>query len=188
MSMQPGPSSVEPELGQQITSAAASFQATSSPVLRSCHTCNKQKTRCDKQTPCSSCKRSGKTCSYPLPGPRMRRPKKTIVAEMASRISSLEKSLATAIEGQNPGQATLKSSTSGSTNLKPSAQPSKERPSSNLKNRSREGVLVQKGSSSQYFNEILLSRVIEQVSFTDEVSTAIWLSDSWSRKGISSQF
>jgi hypothetical protein len=29
---------------------------------------------------------------------------------------------------------------------------------------SREDILVQKGSSSQYFNEILLSRVIEEVS------------------------
>jgi hypothetical protein len=32
-----------------------------------------------------------------------------------------------------------------------------------LSERSREDVVIQKGSSSQYFNEILLSRVIEEV-------------------------
>ncbi len=128
--------------------------STSHP--RSCFTCNRKKIRCDKKHPCSACARAGKGCAYPSSGPRMRRTKKTIMEEMASRISSLEKSLA-----KSRGQSHLTQPTtldSKTTSMVPRTQHGK------AGEVSREDILVQKGSSSQYFNEVLLSRVLEEVS------------------------
>ncbi|GAO13722.1 hypothetical protein UVI_02018210 [Ustilaginoidea virens] len=49
------------------------------PVLnpRSCVTCRRRKVRCDKQKPCSNCRRAQITCIFPAPGraPRQTRPK-----------------------------------------------------------------------------------------------------------------
>jgi hypothetical protein len=163
----------EPDLEQQIHTPSA----TATHVPRSCYTCNRNKTRCDRSAPCSSCTRSGKQCSYPPSGPRIRRSKKTIMAEMASRISSLEKSLAQATAEQKTSQSgprTRLPSTETETTTS-SSKPARATQPSTLSERSREDVVVQKGSSSQYFNEILLSRVIEEVSFpaVDSKSTAI---------------
>lgn len=122
---------------------------------RSCYECNRRKVRCDKKAPCSPCRKLRKACSYPPLGPRTRRTKKAIMADMATRISSLEKSLAQA-QRQQPGPEITEP------NRKPS-RPKAGLPS-NFSGRSREDILVQKGSSSQYFNEVFLSRVIEEVS------------------------
>lgn len=50
-----------------------------SPVLnpRSCVTCRRRKVRCDKQMPCSNCRRALIPCVFPAPGraPRQPRPK-----------------------------------------------------------------------------------------------------------------
>ncbi|KAG5918761.1 hypothetical protein E4U42_006745 [Claviceps africana] len=49
------------------------------PVLnpRSCMTCRRRKVRCDKQMPCSNCRRAQIPCAFPAPGraPRQPRPK-----------------------------------------------------------------------------------------------------------------
>lgn len=49
------------------------------PVLnpRSCVTCRRRKVRCDKQMPCSNCRRALIPCIFPAPGraPRQQRPK-----------------------------------------------------------------------------------------------------------------
>lgn len=44
---------------------------------RSCVTCRKRKVRCDKQMPCSNCRRAQIPCAFPAPGraPRQPRPK-----------------------------------------------------------------------------------------------------------------
>lgn len=51
----------------------------SSPALnpRSCVTCRRRKVRCDKQMPCSNCRRALIPCVFPAPGraPRQQRPK-----------------------------------------------------------------------------------------------------------------
>lgn len=162
----------EPELEQQILSATACSQ-TNASVSRSCYACNGKKIRCDKQRPCSSCTRSDRLCSYPRSGPRIRRSKQTLMAEMASRISSLEKSLAKAKDEQRTGPSVPKTPISETTNTTSSAQPARETYSGNLSEKSREDVVVQNGSSTQYFNEILLSRVIEEVSYTNVDGTSI---------------
>lgn len=122
---------------------------------RSCYDCHSRKIRCDKKEPCTPCRRSGKVCTYPPLGPRIRRTRKAIMADVATRVSRLEKSLAQAQRQQARPEIT-------GLNRKPS--PSKSALPSNFKSRSREDILVQNGSSSQYFNEVFLSRVIEEVS------------------------
>lgn len=156
----------DPELEQQTPPTTAS--PSSSTSHRSCYTCNSKKIRCDKKKPCSPCARSRRPCSYPASGPRVRRSNKEIMAEMASHIASLEKSLARATRGkERASRSGLKSPVLES----PVAPPVD---ASEGRERSREDILVQKGSSSQYFNEILLSRVIEKVSpvYVDEKPTA----------------
>ncbi|KAI9172568.1 C6 transcription factor asaR [Paramyrothecium foliicola] len=82
------------------------------------------------------------------------------MAEMASRLSSLEKSVASAVdarsvttpEHKNDSQLNIPSPETTSH----SSATTEEVP----KPRSGEDILVQHGSSSQYFNDILLSRVI----------------------------
>lgn len=68
-------------------------------VPRSCHACNSKKIKCDKKDPCSACTRAGRPCAFPSPGPRKRRTRKVIMADMASRISSLEETLTRARDG-----------------------------------------------------------------------------------------
>ena len=150
----------EPESEQQAASPAVCSH-TSRCIPRSCYGCNSKKIRCDKTEPCSSCARAGRPCVYPPLGPRKRRAKVTIMADMASRISTLEKSVEKAREVELSVPTVPVSETAEVTR---STQPAIILHSDNLSERFREDILVQKGSSSQYFNEILLSRVIEEVS------------------------
>ncbi|KAK0757775.1 hypothetical protein N5P37_009791 [Trichoderma harzianum] len=131
----------EPEPEQQSSQSGR-------PLSRSCYTCNRRKIRCDKQEPCTPCSQAGKPCAYPPR--RIRRAKHTIMADMASRISSLEKALAKA---NSKDLSALGISVSKNSSSSSSAQPVRLR---------GDDVLVEKGSSSQYFNEVMLSRVIEE--------------------------
>ena len=150
----------EPESEQQAASPAVCSH-TSRCIPRSCYGCNSKKIRCDKTEPCSSCARAGRSCVYPPLGPRKRRAKKTIMADIASRISTLEKSVDKARNVETLAPTVPISETASTMRSK---QPAITLPSDNLSKTFREDILVQKGSSSQYFNEILLSRVIEEVS------------------------
>ncbi|KAF2731873.1 hypothetical protein EJ04DRAFT_497847 [Polyplosphaeria fusca] len=115
---------------------------------RSCYSCNNRKIRCDKKQPCSCCTKAGRACEFPPRGPRHRRTKATIIADMASRLASLEKSL------ENSEISTLTSPTHSSHRTCD--------PGSEASAPSKEEVLYQKGSSTQYFNDILSSRVIQE--------------------------
>ncbi|KAH8885868.1 hypothetical protein GQ53DRAFT_750931 [Thozetella sp. PMI_491] len=128
------------------------------PMSRSCYACNQKKIRCDKKEPCSSCRRAHKPCVYPPVGPRVRRTRNTIISDMAGRIASLEKSLAEARAREAPSQT---SSETESSTPSPALLASANRPS-DVPERFQEEVLLQKGSSSQYFNDILFSRAIEE--------------------------
>ncbi|KAH8704400.1 hypothetical protein GQ44DRAFT_764127 [Phaeosphaeriaceae sp. PMI808] len=128
--------------------------------LRSCYDCHRRKVRCDKMEPCTPCRGLGKACSYPPVGPRIRRTKKAIMADMATRILSLEKSLAEA-QRQQPGSEINRKSPRSNSVLQSPSQSLSALPF-NFNGRSREEILVQRGSSSQYFNEVFLSRVIDE--------------------------
>lgn len=71
---------------------------------------------------------------------------------MSSRIADLEKTLVN-VRKEKTSPTTTPAST-----LKDVAGELKD-----ASNRSRQDVIVQKGSSSQYFNEIMLSRAIKEV-------------------------
>lgn len=118
---------------------------------RSCYACRRKKIRCDRNDPCSACVRSAKTCVFPPIGPRVRRTKKTIMADMAGRLASLEKTLARVTAER---QATTIPDIFVFDNSESTEDGSE---------RSNDDVLLQRGSSSQYFNEILLSRMIGEV-------------------------
>lgn len=133
---------------------------SSSPAPRSCYRCKERKVRCDKKTPCSPCRRGGASCVYPPPGPRIRRSKKTMMAEMASRISSLE---ASAASTHGSGAEAGPREDWAPTNTVDGTSSGQQRPPP--RDKSRGGVLLRSGSSSQYFNEIFLSRVIKNVCF-----------------------
>lgn len=82
--------------------------------------------------------------------------------EMASRIHNLEKALA-----QATGTPDAPESHSGDVETTSAGLPAQERSPSyphDLNGTPREGVLVQKGSSSHYFNDILLGRALAEVS------------------------
>jgi hypothetical protein len=134
---------------------------------RSCHLCNRRKVRCDKRDPCGPCSRAGKQCVFPPPGEPIRRPRKTTMADVASRISNLEQTLVSARK-DTAGPAAPYATASPSPAPVQSAVPAHLRGPAPATPRTPEvaaanGVLVQRGSTSQYFNEILLSRVIEEV-------------------------
>jgi hypothetical protein len=88
---------------------------------------------------------------FPPIGPRVRRTKKTIMADMAGRLASLEKTLARVTAER---QATTIPDIFVFDNSESTEDGSE---------RSNDDVLLQRGSSSQYFNEILLSRMIGEV-------------------------
>ena len=115
---------------------------------------------CDKMQPCSNCSKAAKQCDYPPPGPRIRRTKKTIMADMASRLSRLEESAASPGGPEAPPldpQARV-----NAVRRTPRARTGQRR-AGDASEKIREGVLLQSGSSSQYINEIFLSRVIKNV-------------------------
>jgi hypothetical protein len=55
----------------------AAMTPSGTPVLnpRSCVTCRRRKVRCDKQMPCSNCRRAQTPCIFPAPGRAPRRPR-----------------------------------------------------------------------------------------------------------------
>ncbi|KAM0456942.1 hypothetical protein ACHAPV_006917 [Trichoderma viride] len=103
---------------------------------RSCILCHRRKIRCDRQTPCLACVRARLTCTYPSSDRPVRRVRKATIADVASRISDLEKTIVAASIDQGGAE--------------PQELPSEE-------------VLIRNGTSSQYFNELLISRVIEEL-------------------------
>ncbi|KAF4946074.1 hypothetical protein FGADI_11459 [Fusarium gaditjirri] len=152
---------------------------SSRPRTRSCAVCHRRKVRCDKNFPCSQCIRSGFECSYPPAGPPARRAKKTTINDVASRISQMEKTIEAFKAGQDVSpQPTASASSVTSANGFPTpASPTTDaeirervRGSRSIERNSHEGLLLNKGTSSHYVNEVLFSRVIEQ---EDDVRMAL---------------
>lgn len=94
------------------------------------------------------------------------------MAEMVSRIASLENSLAKATDEQAIGLSVPRTPISETANSISLEQLARATRSENVIEKFRDDVLVQNGSSSQYFNEVFLSRVIGEVS-SAEVDTRL---------------
>ncbi|KAK1624284.1 fungal-specific transcription factor [Colletotrichum phormii] len=148
-------------------------------IERSCQLCHRRKIRCDKKQPCASCARRGLQCHYPQAGQPIRRVRKTTIADVASRISDLEKTLVAGAASQQQQQQlpALRGSPSASTpgtafglgrnpnHSNPSASRPTTAPASGPYEKSvNDEILLRKGSSSQYFDDVLISRVIEESS------------------------
>lgn len=94
--------------------------SSGTPILnpRSCVTCRRRKVRCDKQMPCSNCRRALIPCVFPAPGraPRQPRPKDPNAppknssqreVELTKRLRKLEgivEELSTQIEVESSGK------------------------------------------------------------------------------------
>lgn len=161
----------EPEPEPESTLSGHSTEGVARRSHRSCFLCNRRKVRCDKREPCGPCSRAGKPCAYPPPGEPIRRPRKTTMADVASRISHLEKSLVSTQNGNAPGsqQPAVPFSKPGSASASattPYVSPANSDALRRPESVNGDGVLLQRGSTSQYFNEILLSRVIGEVTPT----------------------
>lgn len=149
-------------------------ETSDSRTERSCATCRRRKVRCDKHMPCGPCSRGGHVCSYPPKEPRRPRVGKTTMCEVANRIQKLEKTLSNIPPDRSfrepfrpasvsaPVSAVNSASTSAPRRASSNYQsPDQRKPADSSP---RGEILLEKGSSSQYFNEVLISRVIGQVS------------------------
>lgn len=132
----------------------------SNRIERSCLRCHQRKVRCDKKSPCASCTRIGVPCLYPGPDSTFRRPNKTTISDVSERLARLERTVqALAHDFQSHNGNDQSTVTTGvSPNQLSPAEESTAGESSN-------GVLINGGYSSRYFNETLLSRVLEEVLF-----------------------
>jgi hypothetical protein len=90
--------------------------------------------------------------------------RKTTITDVASRISELEKTLI-AVSREHEVQLNVRapSSSTVSPAFEQSTPPIESQDGDNNQNQNQEEILLKKGSSSTYFNEVLLSRVIEHV-------------------------
>lgn len=128
-------------------------------IVRSCLLCHQRKIRCDKRSPCSNCVRADVMCCYPTSEPPGRRPPKSTIAEVAARVARLERTI-TAISNN---AFNVDSNATSTTAIK---SPSSEADTSKAQmvGDSPDELLVQDGYSTRYINEVLLSRVLDEVS------------------------
>jgi hypothetical protein len=127
-------------------------------VERSCILCHRRKIRCDKKLPCSTCTRTGVLCCYPAEPP-VRRPRKTTIADVAERLVRLERTLV-AISSSSD------SHTEAGTPSESTGQSKHEGGDGGENVSVTEEFLFQNGDSGRYINEILISRVLEEVSWS----------------------
>jgi len=139
---------------------------------RSCVICHRRKVRCDKQMPCSTCTRTRVLCCYPTgesTRQTQRQPKATI-ANIATRLVQLERTIITVTTETPTGDADQEVNRpantpwgSGSRVSAPgfSVGGGEDRQCSET---SVDDFIVHNQTTSRYINELLLSKVLEEVS------------------------
>ena len=146
-----------------MSSQSRPTTAAGRKVERSCAVCHRRKVRCDKQLPCNQCIRGGYSCGYPQPTQSARRTRKTTMNDVADRISELEKTLSVVSRDHRARTSTARISPPRTTS--PLTEHSTASRTTEYEGEEKnDEVLLKKGSSSQYFNEVLLSRVLEHVT------------------------
>lgn len=128
---------------------------------RSCVLCHRRKVRCDRKTPCSPCTRGSYSCTYPQVGRPVKRARKTTIIDIASRIQDLERTLVSVSQERSPSNPPRPAS-------EPEPDSSSSRPVRTVHRPPPENdeILLRQGTSSRYFDEVLISRVIGQVSLS----------------------
>ena len=146
------------ETQETPTTPPVSMMTKQKRLDRSCVVCHQRKIRCDKKSPCRNCSRADVLCYYPEPEQSVRRPQKTTIADVSARLARLERTISALSNGPAikqdvtpPGPPTTEDFNSMDPN------------GSFVEGASSEEKLVQGDSSSRYFNEALLSRVLEEV-------------------------
>jgi hypothetical protein len=141
--------------------APTALPSTRTGIERSCVMCHQRKIRCDKRSPCSNCARVDLFCCYPGPQRAGRRPPKTTIAELATRVARLERTIVEISNG-SPRDSNGETDSAHTPPLESltanEMQTGEDRPA--------EELLVQDGYSSRYVNEILLSRILDEVAFS----------------------
>lgn len=138
---------------------------------RSCQVCHQRKVRCDKKMPsCSRCYTADKPCVYPAPGPRFRRTKQAMREERQARLAAQHGQAHLFSRAEQPLTYEYSSrgkSKSGRLRVKslPHAvsdtEPQQEDITGSL---TSTDFLLQQGSLSHYFNDVVLSRVLNEVN------------------------
>lgn len=125
---------------------------------RSCVLCHQRKIRCDKKSPCRNCTRADVLCCYPSPEQAVRRPQKTTIADVSARLARLERTIH-ALSSDSPIKHDAESPEPSPHDFNVAAHdiPAPGSPGGQEK-------LVQGDSSSHYYNDALLARVMEEVS------------------------
>lgn len=150
-------------------------------VERSCLRCHERKVRCNKAVPCSACVRAKARCHYPGPERTKRRPQKLSVADVVSRLERLERNIEAIASHGGPSTgvpaADFVMHTNGSDRAlgtlsnrtttmitRPKADAADASDASDAAHTPSEGLLLKDGPSTLYFDEALLSRVLEKVN------------------------
>ncbi|KAK3309424.1 fungal-specific transcription factor [Chaetomium strumarium] len=141
--------------------------------VRSCYNCHRRKVRCDKGQPCARCARGSKICTYPPVGQRIQRPRKTTMAWVANRLYTLEKRLPVVPSSPSASRTPAAGAASPDSNPphSPARRPTTAATPGEAEHYFGNEILVQKGSHSEYFNEPLHSRMIEQQKDIQSVLT-----------------
>lgn len=161
---------------------------TDTPALnpRSCVTCRRRKVRCDKQMPCSNCRRALIPCVFPAPGraPRQQKPRDPNAppksssqreAELVKRLRKLEgivEELSGQIEVESTGRNTESpNASSGYDNPQRTMSGGLEGAGSDSKDGEPSSDFARKKDMHQQFGRMVLS---DQKGTTRYVSSGFW--------------
>ncbi|KAF2101309.1 hypothetical protein NA57DRAFT_72750 [Rhizodiscina lignyota] len=184
--------SVPVSISSHESNAASSAPAgppTSSPApplkLRSCVVCRSRRVRCDKQSPCSNCRRAGIACVFPSPDRPLRWPRRFLnnnpttsnvpasqdagpdMDKVVDRIRNLE-SLVKELRGQlEEAHAAARSAGSSSYGVDPSESVSQDRDANHHGDTS---LITNSSSVQKQFGRL----VLQDASRSHYVSTGFW--------------
>ena len=156
-----GEPSNEPPMDESQASPSPTASAPSvrhKRAERSCLFCHQRKIRCDKRSTCANCARADVVCCYPGPELSGRRLPKSTIAEVAARVTRLERAITAISNDRSHTDSNLypisdSKSPPGEVSIS-ETQVSRDCPGE---------ILVQDGLSTRYVNETILSRVLEEV-------------------------
>jgi hypothetical protein len=156
------PSSAQSAEQNRVSSSPeASLSTPHRNILRSCLTCHQRKIRCDKRSPCSNCVRNDVLCCYPEVEQRRRRPQKATIGEISTRLARLERTITAITKGTAAPDVDV---------VPDVAVPRSERGYPATVGSPAE-LLVRDGDTSRYINEVILSRILDEVR---PIVTHLW--------------
>lgn len=168
-----GEPSDQPSMDESQAPPSPTASVRQKRAERSCLLCHQRKIRCDKRSPCTNCARADVLCCYPGPERSGRRLPKSTIAEVAARVTRLERTIAaiskdTSHTNSNLDQSSDAKSPPGEVSINEISVP-RDCPGE---------ILVQDGLSTRYVNEAILSRVLEEVSISRFFSNPYILTQS----------